>query len=275
MPDTQKTNASTGWRARLSRLIKMPRQLAIPGKSKPYLLAHRGNRTACPENTLPAFQRAIEDGADIVETDLHLSRDGVFVCIHDHTVDRTTNGSGSVNALTLAELKSLDASGGRSEFAGAKLPTLTELAQILPDGILLALELKTDDFLTLGTARKLVNELTRLGVRERTVVLSFSMNRLQSMRAVADDLLIGWITMEMPLPRRGVDLIGPVWPLLYYNPLYVWLAHRFGQAVAPLDPTPDSRLHRYLSLGCDAILTDDPGTTRQALAQRNYKASRG
>jgi glycerophosphoryl diester phosphodiesterase len=245
----------------------MPHQLSIPGKSKPYLLAHRGSRAVCPENTLAAFQRAIADRADILETDLHLSKDGVFVCIHDDTVDRTTDGTGPVNALTLAELKSLDAAGGQPEFAGERLPTLANLAEILPPDVFLALELKTDDFLTLGTARQLVDELTALEVRDRTVVLSFSMQRLQSVRAVAPDILTGWITMRMPFPVPGVDLVGPFWPLLYLNPLYVWIAHRRGQLVTPLDPTPDNRLPTYLSLGCDAILTDDPGKTRQELAR--------
>ncbi len=76
--------------------MKNTRSLHIPGKTKPYIMAHRGNRTACPENTLAAFRRAITDGADILETDLHLSADQVFVCIHDPTVDRTTDGSGAV-----------------------------------------------------------------------------------------------------------------------------------------------------------------------------------
>ena len=69
-------------------------------------MAHRGNRTLFPENTLAAFTQAFRDGADILETDLHLSAEGDFICIHDATVDRTTNGSGEVKNLKLAEIKS-------------------------------------------------------------------------------------------------------------------------------------------------------------------------
>ncbi|KPK88598.1 MAG: hypothetical protein AMJ88_18715, partial [Anaerolineae bacterium SM23_ 63] len=83
--------------------------LNLPGKPKPYVMAHRGNRVACPENTLAAFQRALDDGADILETDLRLSSEGVFVCIHDAKVDRTTNGSGAVSEMTLREIKTLSA----------------------------------------------------------------------------------------------------------------------------------------------------------------------
>ena len=78
--------------------------LALPGHSKPYLMAHRGNRVLCPENTLSSFRKALEEGADILETDLHLSSDDVFMCIHDATLDRTTNGSGPVSSKTLIEL---------------------------------------------------------------------------------------------------------------------------------------------------------------------------
>ena len=238
--------------------------LALPGRSKPYLMAHRGNRVACPENTLAAFRRALAEGADILETDLHLTADGVFVCIHDATVDRTTDGTGPVAGKTLEQIKSLSASYGRPEFARERVPTLTELAAILPPDVALALELKTDRFLEPEVCHALVQELDRTGVGERTVVLSFSLGRLQAVRAVAPDLPVGWITLSRAWPLPEVDLLGPLWPLLLLNPFYVKLAHARGQLVAPLDPTPDHRLWLYRWLGCDAILSDDPGATRRA-----------
>jgi glycerophosphoryl diester phosphodiesterase len=230
-------------------------------------MAHRGNRVACPENTLAAFQRALAEGADILETDLHLTADGVFVCIHDATVDRTTDGSGPVAGMTLQEVKALSASYGREEFARERVPTLAELAAILPDDVALGLELKTDRFLESGVCRALVAELARSAVRARTVVMSFSLARLQAVRAVAPDLPIGWITLSRAWPRGEVDFLGPLWPLLLMNPLYVKLAHARGQLVAPLDPTPDRRLWLYRWLGCDAVLSDDPGATGQALGR--------
>ena len=105
--------------------------LVIPNRPKPYLMAHRGNRVACPENTLAAFRRALVDGADILETDLHLTADGVFVCIHDATVDRTTDGHGPVAEMTLAQVKSLSASYGRPEFQGEQVPTLSGACRAL------------------------------------------------------------------------------------------------------------------------------------------------
>jgi glycerophosphoryl diester phosphodiesterase len=228
-------------------------------------MAHRGNKVACPENTLAAFRQALDDGADIIETDLHLTADGVLVCIHDATVDRTTNGTGAVADMTLAQLKKLSASYGRPEFEAERIPTLAELAGLLPEDVALALELKTDRFLEPQVCRQLASELDRRVVRSRTVALSFSLPRLQTVHAVAPDIPIGWITLSRPWPLRGAQLLGPLWPLLLLNPLYVRLAHQFGQLVCPLDPAPDRRLGLYRRLGCDAVLSDDPGSTREAL----------
>lgn len=241
--------------------------LSLPGRTKPYVLAHRGNRVACPENTLAAFRRAIEDGADVLETDLHVTVDGAFVCIHDATLERTTDGSGPVEARTLAGLKALSAGCGRPEFASERIPTLAELAALLPPGRGLALELKSDRFLDPAVGRRLGEELEGLGVLDRSVVLSFSRARLDATRLGAPGLASGWITLKEARPARGVELLGPWWPLLLANPLYVLRAHRRGQAVAPLDPRPDGRLWLYLLLGCDAVLTDDPSATVRRLGR--------
>jgi glycerophosphoryl diester phosphodiesterase len=230
-------------------------------------MAHRGNRVACPENTLASFRRALEDGADILETDLHLSADGVFVCIHDATVDRTTDGKGPVEARTLAELKALSASCGRPGFSGERIPALAEVAELLPPDRGLALELKSDRFLDPDVGRRLGEELAALGVLGRSFVMSFSRARLDATRLGAPGLPSGWITLNEPRPARGVELLGPYWPLLLANPLYVALAHWRGQAVAPLDPAPGSRLWLYRLLGCDAVLTDDPATTIRQLGR--------
>ncbi|MBC7233368.1 MAG: hypothetical protein H5T68_09040 [Chloroflexi bacterium] len=243
----------------------------LSGKSKPYVMAHRGNRVACPENTLAAFQRALADGADILETDLHLTADGHFVCIHDATVDRTTNGHGRVAEMTLAELKKLSASCGRPNFEAERIPTLSEVAEILPPQVALALELKTDRFLETDVCRALAAELERANVRGHTAVLSFSLPRLRAVQTVAPDIPVGWITIARLWPLPEVQLTGPFWPVLLVNPCFVWIAHRYGQLICPLDPTPDARLGLYRALGCDAVLTDDPEATCKALGRKIHR----
>ncbi len=241
--------------------------LVLPGRTKPYVIAHRGNRVACPENTLASFRRAVEGGADILETDLHVSSDGVFVCIHDGTLERTTDGRGPVESRTLVELKELSASCGRPEFVAERIPTLAEVAALLPPDRGLALELKSDRFLDPEIGRMLGEELAALGVLDRSVALSFSRPRLEASRRGASGLPTGWITLKEPRPLPGTELLGPYWPLLLVNPFYVALAHRRGQAVAPLDPAPGPRLWLYRLLGCDAVLTDDPERTVRQLGR--------
>lgn len=241
------------------------RLLELPGRSRPYVMAHRGNRAHCPENTLASFQRALDEGADILETDLHLTADGELVCIHDATVNRTTNGSGPVAEKTLVDLKRLSASYGRPEFQQERIPTLDEAMRLLPDDRALALELKTSRFLERTVARQLVTQLRDAGVFERTVLLSFHLDYLQSVQREAPDLPIGLISMTNPIPQSDVQLIGAFWPVMLLNPFYVCMAHRRGLATCPLDPTPDKRIGLYKWLGVDAILTDDPGKTIRLL----------
>lgn len=99
-----------------------------------YVAAHRGWCAKYPENTILAFQKAIELDVDQLETDIRITADDELVIIHDHTVDRTTNGTGKVCDMTLAELKELDAGIRKGEeFAGCKIPTFTEFMELVKD----------------------------------------------------------------------------------------------------------------------------------------------
>ena len=93
------------------------------------VFGHRGDSAHAPENTLPAFALAMERGADGIELDVHLSRDGELVVIHDETLDRTTNGTGLVKDHTLAQLRNLCADNGMDGFAEARIPTLREVLE--------------------------------------------------------------------------------------------------------------------------------------------------
>ncbi|MFD1957733.1 glycerophosphodiester phosphodiesterase family protein [Paenibacillus thailandensis] len=136
---------------------------------------HRGYKARYPENTLLAFQRALEIGVDMLEFDLHMTKDGHIVVIHDHTVDRTTNGTGEVGELTLRELKELDAGGWFGPaFEGLKIPTLEELCELLqgyPD-VLLNVEIKRGPRAK-ATADAAVATLDRYGYMPRSVFVCF------------------------------------------------------------------------------------------------------
>ena len=228
-------------------------------------MAHRGNNVLCPENTMASFQQAIQDGADIIETDLQISKDDQFMCIHDGTIDRTTNGTGLVSDYTLDELKGFSAFYGREEFINEKIPTLTELATILPPDVALALELKTDRFLDEKVCHQLVQLLTETGIRERTFVISFSKERVKTVHKIAKDIPAGLITMSGFTPDAEMQIIGPFWPLLFLNPFYIKAVRKNQQIVCPLDPTPDKRLWFYTKMKVDAVLTDNPKITCQLI----------
>jgi glycerophosphoryl diester phosphodiesterase len=239
--------------------------LTLPGRPKPYVMAHRGNSVACPENTLAAFRHAIDDGADIVETDVHVTADGEFVCIHDETVDRTTDGVGKVIDLTLAVIKALSADYGFHAYVGERVPTLAEAIAVIPHDRALAIEIKPEVKLDAATCSRLVEVLDQCGIRARTIMLSFTLEHLKTVSRVAPDIPTGYITLTRPVPHPDVNLMGPLWPLLLLNPLYVKMAHRRGQGICPLDPKPDSRLWLYRALRCDAVLTNNPAKTVRAL----------
>lgn len=224
-------------------------------------MAHRGNNVLCPENTLASFKQAILDGADIIETDLQISKDGQFMCIHDGSIDRTTNGKGLVSDFKVEELEAFSAYYGREEFIDEKIPLLTELAAILPENVALALELKTDLFLEEQTCRQLIQLLDETGIRERTFVISFSKARVQVLHNLANDIPAGLITMSGISPDPEMQIIGPFWPLMFLNPFYIHSVRKNKQIVCPLDPTPDKRLWIYKRMKVDAILTDNPQLT--------------
>jgi glycerophosphoryl diester phosphodiesterase len=239
--------------------------LTIPGRKKPYVMAHRGNNVLCPENTMSAFIQSFQDGADILETDLQLSKDDEFICIHDGNIDRTTDGTGLVSDYTAEELKRFSAFYGKEEFRSERIPLLSELAANLPGDVALALELKSDRFLEDETCQRLIDLLTKTGIRDRTFVISFSRTRVQCLHQLAPDIPAGLITMSGYAPDPEMQIIGPFWPLVLLNPFYIRQVRKNKQIVCPLDPTPDKRLWIYEKMKVDAVLTDNPQKTCQLI----------
>lgn len=251
-----------------------PGRLKVPGRTPPFLMAHRGSRGGnLPENTLPAFLEALSAGADMLETDLRLSSDGEFMCIHDSTLDRTTDGKGPVKNMTAADLGKISAGKGFPGYDAVRIPTLSDLAKILPNDAALGIELKSPDFRDIATCRRLVALLRRHRIEDRTFFISFSHPSLRAAEKAAPAIPRGLISFFRPWPRLGMHLSGPFWPILFLNPLFVIAAHARRMLVCPLDPGPDSRLGYYLKLGCDAIMTDNPRQTIAALSRRGVSKS--
>lgn len=233
---------------------------------EPFVVAHRGAPRLAPENTLRSFALALEQGAFALETDLRFTADGEIVLHHDATLERTTDGSGAVRAHTLRALKRLRTRlPGTNQPGPDAIPTLSELLQWTEARTSLLLELKDPLFREPPYARRLVNTLRAFGVLEQTAVVSFHPEHVAAVAAICPALPTGHITLTNPTPRRHVELLGPAWPLLYANPLYVAWAHRWRSVVCPLDTQPERRMGYYLQLGVDAVLADDPTAALAAM----------
>jgi glycerophosphoryl diester phosphodiesterase len=232
---------------------------------RPLVVAHRGAKALRPENTLAAFALALEQGADALETDLRFTRDGQIVLHHDATLDRTTTGGGPVGAHTLAEIKQLYTRNRDGTLSEERIPTLLELIAATGEQAPLLLELKDPLFLERSHAAALAQTLAATGMTRRVALVSFHFDYVQAVQAADPALPAGFITMMNPLPKRGAQLHGPFWPLLYLNPGYVAWAHRQGGIVAPLDPNPEARVQFYVRRNVDALLADNPASVLRAL----------
>lgn len=150
-------------------------------KNKIPVAAHRGNSRYFPENTLTAFRSAIELGVDMVEFDVHMTKDGVLIVMHDHQVDRTTDGTGLIREKTLAEIKALDAGSWKGEeFAGERVPTFKEFLELFKDqkDMLFNIELKdyphhSGEF-AYRAAELAVEMMDEYGITERSVINTWS-----------------------------------------------------------------------------------------------------
>jgi glycerophosphoryl diester phosphodiesterase len=232
---------------------------------RPFVVAHRGAQLAEPENTLRAFLLALVQGADALETDLRFTADDQLILFHDPTLERTTEGAGPVRDHALTQIKALRTRHPAGHLADDRVPTLAELIAATGGQTPLLLELKDPLFLQPKYARILIDTLAQGGVLRRSALVSFHFAHVLAVRAVQPDIPIGHITLKNPWPKPGAQLLGPIWPLMFVNPFYTALAHRMDSIVAPLDPTPASRLHHYVRWGVDAVLADDPGGVRAQL----------
>ena len=239
--------------------------------------AHRGARREAPENTLPAFELAVAQGADGVEFDVQLSADGVIVVIHDETVDRTTTGSGPVVGLTLAQLRRLDASAGVAGYAGVHVPTLAETLDLLaPSGLKLNIELKNSEEDYPGLEEQVLAATAAHDLADRVVLSTFNHYSLKKLQALGATSQLGMLYTD-PLykpwryaARLGVGAIHPPARFILGGG-WVRHAHAAGLAVRPWVVNSERSLARMFRWGVDAVFTDVPAA---ALALRGKHSPR-
>ncbi len=261
----------------------------VVGGGWPVNLAHRGASAVAPENTLEAFRLAMEMGAGGIELDVHLTRDGRVVVIHDSTLDRTTNRAGAVAEMTLDELRGVDAGHNFSPDGGStlpyrglglRIPTLAEVLREFP-GVALNIDMKAD---RPGIEAAVLAVLREADAEERALVVSSRYGAVSRFRRLSGGristgasrletgvfYLLGRLHLEglvvpaydalqVPPRHRGIPLV---------TRRFVEAAHARGVRVDVWTINEPDVMRRLLDLGVDVIMTDRPGVLATVLRER-------
>lgn len=233
-------------------------------KNQPLIFGHRGARGTHPENTMISFQEAARTGAHGIEFDVHLSKDGEVVIIHDETLNRTTNGSGLVCEHTLEELKQLDAgSHFNVAFQGARIPTLREvLAWLRGNELLINIELKNDRIRYIELEQKVVALVREFSLEKRIIFSSFNHKSVADLADLAPDIERA-ILYHFPLQDAMEEArlhhasgLHPNFHLLTKE--FVGETKSQGFTLRPYTINDDEDIKRMISFGVDVIITDYP-----------------
>jgi glycerophosphoryl diester phosphodiesterase len=244
------------------------------------IFAHRGCSAVAPENTMSAFRKAIEVGADGVELDVQRSRDGKIVVIHDETVNRTTNGSGWVGNLTLAEMKSLDSGSWFSPiFADESIPTLAEVLTLLEStSMWINIELKNNTLPYVHIEAQVVRLIEYFGLQDRVILSSFNHHRLHHLHLYRPTwqlaALYKLILFEPWEYARhlGVTALHPFYRTVTAE--MIRRCHQHGIAVRPYTVNELDVMVRLIQYGADAIITNVPDRLLHWLAANRLLSSK-
>ena len=244
----------------------------------PLIVAHRGASSDAPENTLPAFQLAWQQGADAIEGDFHLTRDRQVVCIHDKDTKRVAQRTLKVAASTLAELQRLDVGSWKDRrWVGTRIPTLPEVLATVPAGKRIFIEIKSGP----AIIAPLLADLARSSLGDEQVVLiAFDADLVRMVKAKAPRFTANWL---FSFKDRGGRRPAEAWPKILAT-LEVTGADGLGSNDHPaLTPALLSGLHaagfahhiwtvddpatarRFLAMGSRSVTTNQPGALRRAL----------
>ncbi len=241
----------------------------------PLVCAHRGRSGVAPENTMAAFEAAIAIGADFLELDVRRTADGEIVCIHDATVDRTTDGSGLVAEMTLAQVRALDAGSWKgAAFAGQRIPLLREVLETIAPRMVVDIEIKDR-----GIAPQVVDLIREANALRRVTIVSFDAGDLRAAKDVEPALACGLITSgpadDAPEAIReliasalaaGANFISCAHPKL--TATLVCECRLAGLAIMAWTMDEPADLRRMIDLRVDALVSNHPERALELLEGR-------
>jgi len=238
------------------------RYLARKAPRGRWVIAHRGASGCYPENTISAFRAGVEAGADAIELDVHLSKDGEVVVMHDDHLGRTASGKGKLADLTLAEIRAVDVGSWKSpEFAGKRIPTLREVFAEISLPVMVEIKPEGEQ-----VVRRTVEAIRDTGAETRTIIASFSETNLRwasEMLPECERLALGKPKLQRVLDLAHIagphfdDADGKLVNDLHRNDRALW--------VWTVDEPKD--IERMLRLGVDGIISNWPDRVVTALAE--------
>lgn len=233
------------------------------------VIAHRGDNKVAPENTLPAFQSAVDVGCDLVELDYVHTKDGVPLVIHDETLDRTTDARKlwggrkiPVVSKTLAELAPLDAGSWFSpRFRGTRLPTLDQSLDVIQNGSVTLIERKE------GDAKTCVELLRKKGLIDKVVVQAFDWDYLRGVHELAPEITLGALGHDeltddkiAAVQKTGAAVVG--WQQVELTAEGIARLHAAGYRVWAWTVDDLDRAKELAAAGIDGIITDLPAKVK-------------
>lgn len=247
-------------------------------EDRPILIAHRGMSQDYPENTMPAFEAAVAAKADMIEFDVALALDGVFVVIHDDTLMRTTDSFGFVSHFPSDEIRKFDA--GRwfgEEHNQITVPTLDEVLKLVGGKIPLNIEVKP--FYPIQQAGRMQAALSRLvtiieerSLQDQVILSSVNFHTLEYLRELSMDIRLGLI-FRRPLTDFDPVFVCQILRAYSLHPWHVQVTPEFVQAmhhidvkVFPYTVNEEARLRQLMAMGVDGVFTDCVEELRAALA---------
>ena len=246
--------------------------------TKTKIYAHRGasgwDTKYAPENTMPAFEKAIEMGADGIELDVQLTKDGVIVICHDERIDRTSDGIGWLKDYTLKELREFSFSKTHPEYGDIKIPTLREFLEFMaPTGRGLNIELKTGVIYYDGLEEKTAAMVKKFDMEDRVIYSSFNHYSLKLLKQIVPDARIGLLMGEnfVDVPKytamMQAEAVHPYFK--HIDKAYIENCHTHGLKVNTWTIDPLVELKRFCEYGVDIIITDCPDNGRK-IADGDY-----
>ena len=247
-------------------------ELEAANTGKVLAIGHRGALGYAPENTMASFQLAVEMRVDVIELDIHMTRDGALVVMHDGNVARTTDGQGHIKEMTLAEVKALDAGARFSpRFRGERVPTLAEVLAWARGRIQLAIEVKGDPMPATGIEDKLVTLLRDQSMVDSVIAISFHHPVVRRLKELEPALATGILYCARLADSVGAaraalaDSLRPDWQ--YWTADLVRTVHEAGLTASTWNADDEPLMEYLVGLGVDSIGSNYPDRLRALLGE--------